>query len=136
MQAPGPGRAGNRAGDNVPALVDQWLQLEQHIVIGRTQRNPDGRQPFLQPGRIDLAPVRFCRAKDADVITRARPSHGLPDLIRENRGSLPDQIDLQKVGSTTDKHAPFGESFQEVGRFLLETRLKELGYQTRPAGLM
>ena len=74
------------------ALVNEWLEIQDHVGIGRAQRNANGRQAFAQADGIDFALDGSLGSKDTDAIAGGFLLEDIPNALRENGGALAHQV--------------------------------------------
>ncbi len=95
------------------ALVNQRLQVQDHVRIRRSQRHADGRQSLAQADRIDFMLGGSRRPPDTDPVTGDGVLQDVPNALLEDPCTLPYQVNFHEVSPAAHKVVP-GNGFLVV----------------------
>src|SRR5258708_779060 len=108
------------------ALIDQGLQVQNHVGIARAQRNADDGEPLAQADGIDFALLRAGGPKDADTVTGVRILEDTPNGRGKDRSALPHEVNFDEVNPATLKRVTFSKVPLSLDRFEFVARAEQL----------
>jgi len=116
------------------ALVDQWLQVQGDVGIGRAQRDAGTREPVAEPNRIHLALPCATGPENADAIGRASFTESAANTLGKQPGALPHQVHLHNARPATVEAAPPALKTLALVGFKFVAWAEPLEHRNQPSG--
>src|SRR5216684_1626762 len=114
------------------ALVNQGLQVQNHVGIARAQRNADDGEPFAQADGIDFALLRAGGPKEADTVTGVRLLEDTPNGRGKDRSALPHEVNFDEINPATLERVTFSKVPLSLDRFEFVARAEQLQRRNQP----
>jgi hypothetical protein len=116
------------------ALVNERLEIQDDVGIGRAQRNADGWQAFAQGDGVDFAFGGSLGSKDRDSIAGGLLLEDIPNALRENGGALAHQVYFHEVDPAADEGVTFSKIAIAISEFEFVGRAEEFEHGNQAAG--